>query len=198
MRNEDGFTLTELLSVMFITSILLALSVGALRYYWLGQSLYAEQDKLFTGLRGMQQQVVSESNPYVFGAWFKVMTPDTDDGSYQWGTVRYTPAAGTTPASCTSTGVTRLRAGVQVTDSDFADSLSGVASVADVIATCRSQVAASTAADDFVFFLARGTATGGCVYLNQPNREIDDLAVWVGPLTGRVERLDEAEAATEC
>ena len=198
MRKEEGFTLVELLAVMFITTILVTLGAAAFRWYWLGQSLYGEQDQIYAGLRGMQQQVVSESNPYVFGAWFKVMTPATDNGSPQWGTVRYTPASGTTPASCTSTGESRFQGGVQVTDADFADSLAGVSSIADVIATCRSQVTASTAADDFVFFLARGTATGGCVILNQPNREMAEHGVWVGPLTGRVERIDETEAATEC
>lgn len=200
MKREDGFTLVELLAVIALTSILLTLGVAAIRFFWLGRSLYGERDQVFTNLRTLQQQVVSESNPLVFGAWFKVMTPATDDGSQQWGTFRYRPGttSPSTPASCTSTGTHRMDGGVQVSSVEFGDSLTGVTSIADVIATCRTQVPSSAAANDFVLFLARGTATSGCVTLTQPRRDMEDLTVKVSSLTGRVERIGEAEAATEC
>ena len=200
MKREDGFTLIELLAIIALTSILLTLGVAAIRFFWLGRSLYGERDQIFTNLRTVQQQVVSESNPLVFGAWFKVMTPGTDDGTPQWGTFRYRPGttSPSTPASCTSTGTYRMDGGVQVSSAEFADSLTGVADISDLIDTCRGGVPASTLATDFVFFLARGTATSGCVTLTQPRRDMEDVTVKVSTLTGRVERIGEAEAATEC
>jgi prepilin-type N-terminal cleavage/methylation domain-containing protein len=200
MKREEGFTLVELLAVIAITSILLTLGVTALRFFWLGRALHGERDQIFTGLRTMQQQVVSETNPLVFGAWFKVTTPSTDNGAAQWGIVRYKPAdtAAGTAATCTSTATHRLDGGVQIGSAEFADSLPGVASVADVVTLCKSSVPSSALATDFTFFLARGTATAGCVTLNQPRRDMDDVTVHVSGLTGRVERLDETEAAASC
>lgn len=200
MKREDGFSLIELLAVIALTSIMLTIGASALRYFWLGRALHGERDQIFTNLRSIQQQVVSESNPLVFGAWFKVTTPPTDNGTAQWGTVRYKPAdaAAGTPATCSSTAQFRMDGGVQVRSASFADSLSGVTSIADVIATCRTQVSASAAATDFAFFLARGTATSGCVTLTQPRRDMSDVTVAVSSLTGRVERIGQAEAATRC
>lgn len=200
MKREDGFTLVELLAVIALTSILLTLGVSAIRYFWLGRSLYGERDQIFTNMRTLQQQVVSESNPLVFGAWFKVMTPATDDGSRQWGTFRYRPGTTSpvTAATCTSTGTHRMDGAVQVSSVEFGNTLTGVTSVADVIATCRTQIPASALATDFALFLARGTATSGCVTLTQPLREMEDVTVKLSTLTGRVERIGEAEAATEC
>ena len=88
--------------------------------------------------------------------------------------------------------------GVQISSADFSDSLTGITSVGDVIDTCRTQVPASASATDFAFFLARGTATEGCVMLNQPRRDMEDVGISVTTLTGRVERIDEDEVATEC
>ena len=200
MKREDGFTLIELLAVIALTSILLTLGATAIRFFWLGRALHGERDQLFTNLRGLQQQVVSESNPLIFGAWFKETTPATDDGTPQWGTVRYRPAdpATSTPASCTSTALHRLDGGVQVESADFVNSLVGVPSISDVITTCMAQVGATAGADDFVFFLARGTATSGCVTLTQPRRDMEDVTVAVSTLTGRVERIPQSEVGTRC
>ena len=200
MKREEGFTWVELLAVIAITSILLTLGATAIRYFWLGSALTGERDQIFTNLRTIQQQVVSESNPLIFGAWFKVTTPSTDDGSTQWGTVRYRPAdaAAGTAASCTSTGTHRMDGGVQIAEADFGNTIGGSVAVNDVITLCKTQVSAATSATDFALFLARGTATSGCVTLNQPRRAMDDVTVLVHSLTGRIERLDEAEAAAQC
>lgn len=200
MKREEGFTMIELLAVILLTSILLTLGATAIRFFWLGRALHGERDQIFTNLRTIQQQVVSESNPLIFGAWFKVTTPSTDNGSDQWGTVRYRPAdpAAGTPASCTSTETHRMDGGVQIAEAQFGDVIGGSVAVSDVITLCKTQVSAAASATDFALFLARGTATNGCVTLNQPRRDMDDVTVSVSSLTGRIERLDEAEAATAC
>ncbi|MBW3594080.1 MAG: prepilin-type N-terminal cleavage/methylation domain-containing protein [Actinobacteria bacterium] len=205
MKREDGFSLIELLAVIALTSILLTLGVTAIRYFWLGRALHGERDQVFTNLRALQQQVVSESNPLVFGAWFKVMTPATDDGTPQWGTVRYRPppegSAPGTPGTCTSTAQYRLDGTVQVESVNFVDTLVGATDTDDVtsvINQCRIQVPASAGANDFVFFLARGTATTGCVTLTQPARDMADVTVAVSTMTGRVERIDQSEVAARC
>ena len=193
MKQEQGFTLVELMATMALLSILMTLGVGALRYYWLGQSLTSERDEIFTNLRGLQQQAVSESNPLVFGAWFKVTTPATDDGSNKWGTFRYNPgdplATPVVPATCTSTGQYRTSAGVQISAASFSDSLAGT-TVTNVASACGAQIPAASGATDFALFLARGTATDGCVTLTQPNRDMDDVSVQVSQLTGRVEQVE--------
>ena len=201
MKREHGFTLVELLATMLLMSIVLTLGVSALRYYWLGQSLYNERDRLFTNLRAAQQQVVSESNPLVFGAWFRV----TQDGAPRWGTFRYRPGEpAATPAiapSCTSTGQYTLGGGVLIESAAFADELTAGVRVDDPggpVPTCRTQVPASADATDFVFFLARGTATAGCITLTQPNRDMEDVTIAVSALTGRVERISQDEVATRC
>ena len=191
MKREEGFTLVELLATMALMAILLTLGVGALRYFWLGQSLYDKRDEVYTNLRALQQQVVSESNPVVVGAWFKTGTP----AGPEWGAVRLSGTSGT--PTCTSTSTFNLSNGVEVASASFADTLSG-ADPGALKTACAAQVAASVGATDFVFFLARGTATDGCVTLQQPLREMTDVTVSVSQLTGRVERIDQADVEDEC
>lgn len=196
MNRDDGFTLIELLATMMLLSILLTLGAFALRVFWQSRSFTGAQEQIATQLRSLQQQAVSESNPLVFGAWFRTSGGDTD----QWGTVRFDPGAdlvATGDDECESTNVGTFDAGVRVSDADFADSLSGAA-VTDIVSACRSQVAASAPAADFVLFLARGTATGGCVTFTQPNLDRDDIGVRVSSLTGRVDTVDAEDVATEC
>ena len=195
MKREDGFTLVELLTTMLLLSLLLTLGVGALRYFFLGQALTNERDEIYTNLRALQQQVVAETNPLVFGAWFRVSTPATDNGGDQWGTFRYDPTPAT--PTCTSTGRYRASGGVQIRSANFSDSLAG-ATVSSVIDRCKASIPQAASATDMVMFLARGTATSGCVTLTQPNRETDDVTVAVSNLTGRVERIEPEEVAARC
>ncbi len=193
MKREEGFTLVELLATMALMAVLLTLGVGALRYFWLGQSLYDKRDEVYSNLRALQQQVVSESNPIVIGAWFKTGTP----AGPEWGTVRLSGSSGT--PTCTSTATFNLSGGIEVASASFADTLSG-AVPSDLKAACQSAsgVPASIGATDFVFFLARGTATDGCVTLQQTFREMTDVTVSVSQLTGRVERIEQADVEDEC
>lgn len=193
-RDEHGFTLVELLATMALMAILLTLGVTALRFFWLGQSLYDQRDEVYTNLRALQQQVVSESNPIVIGAWF---TADTDDEP-QWGTVRVRPDL--SPITCVSTAQFELNTGVQIQSASFADDLVGVDAdeLTDMVTACASGVPASADATDFMFFLARGTATAGCVTLTQTLRDMTDITVAVSTLTGRVERIRQDEVADRC
>lgn len=194
MKREEGFTLIELLATMALLSILLTLGAGALRYFWLGQSLYDKRDEVYTNLRALQQQVVSESNPIIFGAWFQ----DDTDTTPQWGTVRVRPDL--SPITCTSTSQFNLTSGVQIESASFVNTLTGITTfnANTLAAACATGVPASAGAADFVFFQARGTATEGCVTLTQPNRDMADVTVAVSTLTGRVERIEQSEVDERC
>ncbi len=191
MKREQGFTLVELLATMALMAVLLTLGAGALRYFWLGQSLYDSRDEVFTNLRALQQQVVSESNPIIIGAWFKTGTISGPE----WGTVRLSGT--TSPITCTSTAAFDLKSGVRVSSTDFADSLAEIP-IENLEDECASDVPSSAGATDFVFFLARGTATSGCVTLHQELREMDDVTIAVSTLTGRVERISADEVDERC
>ena len=192
MEREEGFTLIELLATMMLLAILLTLGVAAIRNFWMVRSFTGAQDEVATQLRSLQQQAVAESNPLVFGAWFKT----TDASTPQWGLVRYDPGDATTAASCDSTGTRTFDAGVRIADADFSDSIPGLDSAA--VSTCEGQIGAAAGAVDWVFFLARGTATPGCVTITQPNLDRDDIAVSVGSLTGRVEKVRAEDVAAAC
>lgn len=201
MDREDGFTLIELMAVMALTAVLVTLGAFALRNFWLVRSHVGERDKVFTQLRAGQQQATSESSPFVVGAWFEVRTPETDNGTPQWGMFRYRPADASVipniPESCTSTSQVRMAGGVQIQSVDFSNTLPG-SDPAAVTLRCKGDIPAAANATDVVLFLPRGTATGGCVTLTQPLLDRDDVAVRVTPITGRVTRLTETEAADQC
>ena len=192
MDREEGFTLIELLATMTLLAILLTLGVAAIRNFWMVRSFTGAQDQVATQLRALQQQAVAESNPLVFGAWFKT----TDGSAPQWGLVRYDPGGGGTPASCDSTATRTFDSGVRIAGADFSDSIPGLDPGA--LATCQAQIGAAAGAVDWVFFLARGTATPGCVTITHPSLERDDIAVSVGALTGRVEKVAAEDVNATC
>lgn len=172
MRRQQGFTLIEVLVAIALASILLTLGASALRTFWLVRSLEGGADGVVTQLRELQESAVSETHPIVFGAHFDVGTSD-------WKLVRYDPrlASG---SQCSIAGTRRFDMGVLVNSASF--EVDAVASAA-----CMPLIPGS-AATEFVFFFARGSATGGSVTLVHPSLEGRSRITTVLPITGRVER----------
>ena len=172
-RSEDGFTLVELLAVITLTGILLSLGAAAARHFWLVRSLQGAQDEVVTELRQLQQRVVTETHPRVYGARFR-------RGSSSWGIVQYDPSAAS--PQCKQVAPRSFDAGVTVSSStgpsnDFADS-------DPYTTTCRAEIAGASA-DEFVFFFARGNATAGKLTLWLDNLG-HSKSVAVAGITGRV------------
>lgn len=177
-RGESGFTLIELLTVMSLVAIIMTLAAFALRHFWLVRSLSGAQEEVMSQLRQLQEQVVAETHPNVFGALFP-----------QQGTemilIRYNPAS--TPR-CRITRRIDLGAGIQLQPGDNTN-FQEATTVTD---QCDADLAeVDNPNDAMVFFFGRGTATPGRITLRQTlldgnRREV----ICVSGLTGRVFPLD--------
>lgn len=171
MRDERGFTLIELLTVLLISSMLLGLSVGPLRTFWLTQSLEGASDVIVGELRKQQEDSVSQSHPLVFGAGFT------------------TGASGMTIYSFNPAGDT-CSATVKALDSGIFNAQVRVASLAignDTAAPEYVRCQQAQPAERILFFYARGTSNGGTIVLEQPNlAKVRTLSV--SGITGRVTR----------
>lgn len=170
-KDQDGFSLVELMIVMALTSVLMTLGAFAVRNFWLVRSLTGGQDEIVNQLRAVQSKGMAESNPLIYGVGFR-------EGTNQWQIVRYD----TTTNTCTGDGNRRFDAGVVINDVNFTTTVSGQ-NMAGIVTTCQSIIAAPN--DGFVFFLPRGTATSGTVTIRQPNLERTE-SVQVDSLSGRV------------
>ena len=181
-HDQRGFTLVELLVVMAITGVLLTLSAGAIRHYWLVQSLDSATDEIVSQLRRAQSRTTSESNPLVYGLRFRA-------GSPSWDVVRYDPGtsvAPTRPETCRYEDRNELGGGVVV----LAPVSVAISPTAPELVACKAQLNGALDTDTFVFFYARGTATAmNDLAVHHPtlgsarNKTIDVTA-----LTGRVTR----------
>jgi prepilin-type N-terminal cleavage/methylation domain-containing protein len=169
MHDQRGMTLVELLTAMAIASLLMTLSAGALRNYWLAQAVERAKGEVLSQLQRQQERVVSESHPLSFGL-------RVAEGSSDWGIVKYDPGADlSNPAddTCTVTEL-ELADGVVVSSAAFA-APSGV-----VLNKC-----AGHQDGQFIFFYARGTATAGEMTLTHPVTARERGLRVVG-LTGKV------------
>lgn len=170
--DERGFTLIEMLTAVSLLGLLMVLGAGAFQRYAHRQSLDAGTDRVVGELRALQQRVVSESNPLVYGA--RIV-----DGSGALELVRFNPnqAIG---SQCAIVETVELTGGlfsspVQLQAASFSDG--------EPVPTCTTELGAA----EYVFFYARGTATAGTVQVFQPN--ISDLeTITVTDLTARVTR----------
>lgn len=172
-RGQAGFTLVELLTAFMLLTIVVTLTVAALRHYWFVQSLEGGKDEVVTQLRGLQQRVISETFPLVYGARF---TPNRSS----WQHVQFNPDDGT----CDKVQEGDLDGGqfsgdVRIESSSFDTYTSGGTDVSEL---CREGI------DDaeVVFFFARGTATEGEITLVQPRLDRRKTVCISGP-TGRVD-----------
>ncbi len=172
MRKQQGFTLIELLTAMGLMAVLLTLSAGALRGFWLGRALESGANQVASQMRQVQERSVSETHPLVYGLRFA-------QGSNVWNVVRYNPgdAATTGDETCTlDPQVLEFDELVTVSAASFATSAETT--------FCRTALAAG--GDHFVFFYARGNATPGTVTLRSSATD-STRTVRVTGLTGRVE-----------
>ncbi len=199
MKHESGFTLIEMLATMTLAGLLMVLSVGALRSYWLTQSVESGANEVVAQLRQLQARVTSESHPLVYGVRFPI------DGGSTFGLVRYNPAGS---GLCTQygTGTTSgafSPGGARVRFPDTSYSSTTPAGFGfDVVpptATCRTEglltpqgttvsVPPVSNLDQYVWFYAKGTATAGRLQIMTPTRPTRTITVTVRGLTGRVER----------
>jgi prepilin-type N-terminal cleavage/methylation domain-containing protein len=172
MRRDQGFTLIEILTTIAISAILLSLGATALRGYWFGRALHDGAEQVVSELRNAQERSVSESHPLVYGGWF-------DEGSAEWGVVRFDPKDVSVPGDdecVVVSGPNEFSAGVVVDEVAFED------------ASPQSSVCAPAVPDgaEIAFFFARGSASPGEVTLVQP-RNGDTETISVSALTGRVD-----------
>ena len=170
--DQGGYTLIEILVALSLISIVLVLSAGALRHFWLVRALDGSTDNVVTKLRSTQEKVVSESYPLVYGIRF-------DPGTSKWYIVRFDPVdAGAGDDTCTTIEISSFRTGVEVQSASFAPD--------DYITEfCRTQTAAPASAA-FLLFYPRGYATPGSVVLEQTNLH-RTKQINVAGLTGRVD-----------
>ena len=168
---EGGFSLLEVLFTIVLIGILVTLGAFAMKNYWLRRALDGSTKQATAQLRQLQQRAVAESHPLIYGAKFT-------QGSTTYELLRYDPAAAT---KCTKMTSVKLQDGVKVA---AGTSFSGSPYVDP------SLCPAVGPGDQFVFFFARGTATGGTLKLTHEQLEgtsQDTTTIKVTKLTGRVE-----------
>jgi prepilin-type N-terminal cleavage/methylation domain-containing protein len=177
MHREDGFTLIELMSVIALSLILLTLSAGSMRSYWLNQQLSGAAGEVRSQLRQLQERTVSESHPNVYGVRFRV-------GTSSWGVLDYNPTitASHPAATCTDTPMT-FSSSVKVSVASF--TVPSGSEAANIVNLCKSSIPGA-GSDQMMLFFARGTATPGSVSLTHPlvGRS---KTLTVSAITGRVD-----------
>jgi prepilin-type N-terminal cleavage/methylation domain-containing protein len=175
MRNEQGFSLIELMVAMLVASLLMGLGYTAFRSYWLNRGFEGAHTQIVTELRHLQELTVSETHPIVYGARFRPSSAYTTD-SGRWTVIKYNP---TDPvAQCKELGTTEFGGGAFVAQATFDPPPSTMDA-----SLCPGY---GSAGNRFVFFFARGTATAGTLTLkNDILEKTSDVGV-LG-LTSRVE-----------
>lgn len=168
-KDQRGFTLVELLVAMSLIAILVTLGAQPMRNYWLNRAVMGAADDVATQLRSLQERVVSESHPLVYGAAFA-------PGSADWSLLQYNPSG----PSCSVVGTRSFDTDVVVQSASF------IGAPAAIVTAC-SALPGVESDDAFVFFYARGSATGGQVAVRQPTIGRTET-VTVGPITGRVDQ----------
>ena len=199
MKDDNGFSLIEMLVVIGLVAILTAISFGGLRNYWLTQALEGGANEIVAQLSQLQAQVTSESHPLVFGARFP------SAGSTTFGLVRYDPtgARSCTQVGTASTSGTFSPGGARVIfpgvlyptnptgyGFDLALPPSAFCNTGGNLKTPSGAVVTTppvSSTDQYVWFYAKGTASAGRLQVTLPALT-RTIAVTVKGLTGRVER----------
>jgi prepilin-type N-terminal cleavage/methylation domain-containing protein len=171
---ERGFTLMELLMTLALLSILFGLAALALGHFWRVQSLEGGQDEVLTQLRNIQQRVVSETHPLVYGARFS-------PGASSWQNIQYNPDTGVCKkVQDGDLDGGEFSGGVEFQGASFDPYVDGAVNVTEECTTGAFSDAA------VVFFFARGSATEGDVTIVNPSLS-RTKTVCVSGTTARVE-----------
>lgn len=180
LRTEDGFSLIEILATVLLLGILLTVSAGSIRTYWLVQSVDSTTDEILAQLRQVQERVVSETHPLVYGVRFGANSTSYD-------VVRYNPAAAT-GSKCSyvdrrNTADGMFAGGARILAPSFP-----MDAASPELAACRSDLGLS-GGDQIVFFYARGSAVAGSLTVSHPGLpSTSNETITVIGITGRVGR----------
>lgn len=154
IRSEGGFTLIELLTVISIMGIMFTLGALAIRQFWFVRALSGSQDQIATQLRQIQQRVVAETHPLVYGARFKA-------GEDVVGLVRFDPETNT----CRQYQTVGLGRGVRIHSStDVAsDGTQPYIFCSANLTSPDGTAVPDRSTSEYAFFFARGNGTPGTV-----------------------------------
>jgi len=179
-RRQAGFTLIELLVTMGIAALLLTLSAGAVRVFFLNQSLEGATDELVTQMREQQEDSVAQAFPLIFGVGVSAGRNDFTLFSFDPGADSSSTADDSCEATTRSFDAGMFSVGARVASETIAND-----PAAPEYAECAGLPGVVN--DQIVFFYARGTATGGTIVLEQPG--IDrQRTITVSAASGRVTR----------
>lgn len=200
IKGAGGFTLVEMLTTIALLSILLAIGFPTIRSYWFRQSLNGAADAMVAEARAMQARVTAESHPLVYGMRFSTQPGMMQEG--MWGLVKYDPKGVSGTPTCvqyatasTDSGVFNSRVPFLAASFTQDDGDPNTVDGTTEQITCRSSLKddagapLSAGSDEFLFFYARGTATGGSFVLGHPQLGPgSNITLQVIPLTGRIEK----------
>jgi prepilin-type N-terminal cleavage/methylation domain-containing protein len=176
--SEAGFTLIELLTVIAIMGILFTLGALAIRQFWFVRSLSGSQDQIATQLRQLQQRVVAETHPLVYGARFK-------SGEDVMGLVRFDPQTNT----CQEYLTVRLGRGVEIAAGTEIDSDGAEAKTfCSANLTKGGSAVPSRSTSEYAFFFARGNGTPGTIAITSIPLGRSE-SVEIAGVTGRVREV---------
>jgi prepilin-type N-terminal cleavage/methylation domain-containing protein len=173
---QGGFTLVELLTVMSIMAIMFTLGALAVRQFWFVRSLSGSQDQIATQLRQIQQRVVAETHPLVYGARFHV-------GDKTMGLVRFDPQTNTCRQFQTvelGTGVV-IAAGTSIASGSTEPHTFCVAN----LTTPAGSPVTDRSTSQYVFFFARGNGTPGTITIRSTPLDRTE-SVEIAGVTGRI------------
>ncbi|MQB01713.1 MAG: prepilin-type N-terminal cleavage/methylation domain-containing protein [Actinobacteria bacterium] len=173
---ERGFTLIELLVAMSIMSVLFTLGALAIRQFWFVRALSGSQDQIATQLRQIQQRVVAETHPLVYGARFHV-------GDKTMSLVRFDPETNT----CRQYQTVELGTGVEIavgTDVTSDSTEPHIFCSANLTLPGGGAVS-NRSTSEYVFFFARGNGTPGTITIRSTPLDRTE-SVQIAGITGRV------------